>query len=371
MSLRGRRILFWGGIAAVLCAGILYAFRPQPVAVDLYEVSRGELVVTVDEEGTAQVREVFALSAPVAGYARRIEVHAGDAVVGGETVVAQIEPIDPSLLDVRSENEAKAAINAAEAARTLAEAEFEKAVAELDYARNEVSRQRGLEKRGVASRRELDAAERAFRTSSAALDTARAAVQARSFELDQARARLVSPLDRERTDGACACISLRAPVSGTVLRVLRESAGVVQLGESIVEIGDPRKLEVVSDLLSADAVRVEEGQEVWIEEWGGGHRLNGRVRRIEPYGFTKVSALGIEEQRVNVRIDFVDPPEEWARLGHGYRVETRIVLWRGQGVLRIPASAIFRSGNAWSVFVVEDGRASIRNVERGRTTAST
>jgi len=191
-------------------------------------------------------------------------------------------------------------------------------------------------------------------------------VQARSFELDQARARLVSPLDDERADGDCACISLRAPVSGTVLRVLRESAGVVQPGEAIIELGDPQKLEVIVDLLSADAVRVEEEDEVWIEEWGGGRRLVGRVRRIEPYGFTKVSALGIEEQRVNVLIDFVDPPEDWSRLGHGYRVEARIVLWRGEDVLRVPASATFRNGDEWSVFVVEDGRAALRPVERGR-----
>lgn len=366
MSLRQRRFLFWGTIGAVLTVGIVYAFRPQPVLVDVGPADRGELVVTIDEEGMTRVREVFVLSAPVAGYSRRIEVHAGDSVTGGETIVAEIEPIDPSLLDVRSENEAKADANAAEAARSLAEAEFERALAELDFARGEFVRQRGLEKSGVASKRDLDSAERAFKTSRAALATARASVQARSFELDRARARLVSPVAREAGTGDCACISLRAPVSGTVLRVLRESAGVVQAGEPILEIGDPGKLEIIADLLSADAVRVEPDQQVWIEEWGGGHRLHGVVRRIEPYGFTRASALGIEEQRVNVLIDISGSADEWNRLGHGYRVETRIVLWRGEGVLQVPLSALFRHGGDWAVFAFEQGRARIRKVERGR-----
>jgi HlyD family secretion protein len=363
-------MIFWGGLSALLLAYLAYAFRPQPVPVDFAEVSRGRLTVTVDEEGETRVRDVFVLSAPVAGRVRRIEMEVGDEVVAGQTVVAEIEPVDPTLLDVRSETEAQAAVRAAEA--------------ELEFASRELRRQQQLGQRGVASTRDLDAAEKAFRTARANLENARAALQARSLQRERtARPRAGAGAEE------CACIPVKAPVSGRVLRLVRESAGVVSPGEPLLEIGNPRDLEIVVDLLSADAVRVEPGQEVLIEQWGGGDLLHGRVRRIEPYGFTKVSALGIEEQRVNVVIDFSDPPEKWQRLGHGYRVETRIVLWRGDDVVKLPLSALFRAddgahqgggssvsaggGSAgrsaeaadWAVFVAEKGRARLRPVTRG------
>jgi HlyD family secretion protein len=372
MTLQQRRLLFWGGLAAALAVFLVYAFRPQPVAVDFAEVTRGRLTVTIDEEGETRVRDVFLLSAPVAGRMRRIEIEVGDQVVAGETVVAEIEPVDPTLLDARSEQEAQAAVRAAEA--------------EFDFATRELSRQRQLGERGVASARDLDAAEKAWRTARANLDNARAALLAR--QVVQERRKPASGAGAAQGEAECVCIPVHAPVSGRVLRVVRESAGVVQPGEPLIEIGDPRQLEIVVDLLSADAVRVEPGQEVRIEEWGGGAMLRGRVRRVEPYGFTKVSALGIEEQRVNVVIDFTDPPETWQRLGHGYRVETRIVLWRGEDVVKLPLSALFRAedgshaadapvsaggaatgrqvaGADWAVFVEERGRARLRPVSRG------
>jgi HlyD family secretion protein len=202
------------------------------------------------------------------------------------------------------------------------------------------------------------------------LETARAAVRERSFDYDRARARLAPARARGSAD-ACACIVVHAPVSGVVLRVLRESEGVVPAGTPLVEIGDPKDLEIVVDLLSADAVRVQPGDEVTIEQWGGGD-LHGRVRRVEPYGFTKVSALGIEEQRVNAVVDLTDPPELWRRLGHGYRVEARIVLWRTEDAVKAPLSALFRvraeDGDAagWAVFAEERGRARLREVTRGQ-----
>jgi HlyD family secretion protein len=360
-------MVFWGGLGALLLLGLLWAFRPQPVPVDLAEVARGRLTVTIDEEGETRVRDVFVLSAPVAGRARRIEVEAGDEVVAGETILAELEPVDPNLLDVRSESAAQAAVRAAEA--------------EFEFAQRELARQRELGQRGVTAARDLDAAEKAFRTARASLENARAALLARSAEVERARANARgAPPSGGETE--CACISVRAPVSGRVLRVLRESAGVVQPGEPLIEIGDPQALEIVVDLLSADAVRVEPGHEVLIEQWGGGELLHGRVRRVEPYGFTKVSALGIEEQRVNVIIDFADEPEKWQRLGHGYRVETRIVLWRGVGVVKLPLSALFRADDGaaaqgagaasraaaaadWAVFVEDGGRARLRRVKRG------
>jgi HlyD family secretion protein len=391
VTLRQRRFAFWGGLGALLLLFMVYAFRPRPIPVDFAEVTRGRLVVTVDEEGETRVRDVFALSAPVAGRARRIEVEVGDPVVAGETVVAEIEPVDPTLLDVRSKQEAEAAVRAAEA--------------ELDFASRELTRQRRLGERGVASARDLDAAEKAYRTARANLENAKAALMARTTRIERARgrARSADGADTATADVCAACIPVYAPVSGRVLRLVRESAGVVTPGESLVEIGDPEDLEIVVDLLSADAVRVEPGQEVWIEQWGGGERLLGKVRRVEPYGFTKVSALGIEEQRVNVIIDFTDAPEKWQRLGHGYRVETRIVLWRGDDVVKLPLSALFRSSDGasaaqtesadtqgvgaaggpaagavgdspaaravaaadWAVFVEERGQARLRKVTRG------
>ena len=360
MELRQRRMIFWGSLTALLLLFMIYAFRPQPVPVDFADVTRGRLTVTIDEEGETRVRDVFVLSAPVAGRVQRIEIEVGDEVVAGETVVAEIDPVDPTLLDARSETEAQAAVRAAEA--------------ELEFASRELERQKQLGQRGVASARDLDSAEKAYRTARAALENARAALQARSIQRERARPR--------RAGEAHIGIPVVAPVSGRVLRVVRESAGVVQPGEPLLEIGDPRDLEIVVDLLSADAVRVEKGQEVLIEQWGGGDLLHGRVRRVEPYGFTKISALGIEEQRVNVVIEFADPPEKWQRLGHGYRVETRIVLWRGDDVVKVPLSALFRAHSAnghggagagsradqaadWAVFVEEKGKARLRPVSRG------
>jgi HlyD family secretion protein len=362
------RIALWGTLGALLALGLFLAFRPQAVPVDLTAAKRGPLRVTVDEEGETRVRDVFVLSAPVSGRAKRVELDVGEPVVAAETVVVEIEPIDPTLLDARSEIEGEAAIRAAEAALDLARSEVKRAEAELAFARSEFERQSSLNARGIVAERALDSARRELLTRRAAVDTARAALEERSFDLDRAKARLVSPLEAEDPHGHCECIPIHAPVSGRVLRVMHESEGVVQAGEPLVEIGDPADLEIVVDLLSADAVKVDQGQRVIIEEWGGEKPLEGRVRRIEPMGFTKVSALGIEEQRVNVIIDLVSPHEEWHRLGHGYRVEVRIVLWEDDDVLALPLSSFFRQDDGWAVFVVEDGVAHVRPVERGRKT---
>ncbi len=368
MDWRRRRIALWSGLGLALGLGLAVAFAPSAVPVDLAPAEAGTLTVTVDEEGETRVRDVFVLSAPVAGRVRRIEIEAGDAVVARETVVAEIEPSDPDFLDVRSKSQAEAAVKAAEASLSLAAASLEQARAELDFAESERERKRELERRGAVSARDLDDAERLYRTRRAAVGTAEAALRERSFEVDRARAQLVSPLDARGPRGeGCACIPLRAPVSGRVLRVLRESEGVIRAGEALLEIGDPRELEIVADLLSSDAVRVEEGQRVIVDEWGGEGSLAGRVRRVEPLGFTKISALGIEEQRVNVLVDFTDPPERWRRLGHGYRVVVRIVLWEGVDVLKLPLTAFFRSGGGWAVFVAEGSRARLRPVELGQT----
>ncbi len=360
-----KRVMFWGPLTLVLLGAIAWLFRPAAVAVDLVTVERRPLTVSVSDEGETRVRDMYVVSAPIPGLMRRIELEAGDEVVADETVVARIEPSDPSFLDVRSAAEARASVDAAAAARTLAEAQVKRAQAEADFAKAELDRTRALARSHTVSENELDAAERRARTSDAALAEARAERRVRESEYQLARARLLSPGSTRDRPADCACVDVYSPVSGEVLRVVKESEGVVQSGTPLVEIGDPEKLEVVVDLLSADAIRVEPGQHVMIEAWGGGPPLAGKVRRVEPFGFTKVSALGIEEQRVNVLIDITEPRDRWQRLGHGYRVEPRIVLWESDDVLRVPLSALFRHGDRWAVFVAKGSRAELRPVEIG------
>jgi HlyD family secretion protein len=368
MTLALRRVLIWGALAALLGGGLTYAFWPEPVPVDLGEVARGPVRVTVDEEGRTRVKEVYVVSAPVAGRMRRIETHVGDAVVAGETVLATIEPTAPTFLDVRSRTQAESAVRAAEAAKALADAELVRARAELDFANADYERAKTLAERETISQRALDSAELEVKTRQAAVSTAQASLRVKTFELETARASLIVPGGDETSGqeaGSC-CVEVRAPVSGRVLRVLQESESVVPAAAPLIEIGDPQDLEIEVDLLSRDAVKIKEGAAVLIEDWGGGTTLAGRVRRVEPYGFTKISALGIEEQRVNVIIDFTDPLDKWRRLGHGYRVETRIIVWEGTDVLNVPLGALFRHGDAWAVFVDSEGRARLRPVAIGR-----
>lgn len=360
-----RRLWFWIPPVAVLLVVLAWLFRPQPVAVDLAPVERGPLSVTVADEGETRVKDVFVVSAPVAGLMRRIELEAGDPVEADDTVVARIEPADPTFLDPRSQAEASAAVRSAEAARTHAAAEVRRVQAELEFAQAELRRYEGLTARAAISANDLDAARRRARTADAALQEARAGLRVRESEVEQARARLLAPGGARDRRQDCDCILVRSPVSGRVLRILKESEGVVGSAEPLVEVGDPQRLEIVVDLLSTDAVRVEPGQRVLIESWGGPEALEGVVRRVEPFGFTKVSALGVEEQRVNVIVDFVAPPERWVRLGHGFRVEPRIVLWESRDVLKVPLSALYRSGSDWMVFQDAGGRATPTRVRIG------
>jgi HlyD family secretion protein len=359
-----KRVIWYAAVATALVAGLIYAFWPQPVPVDTAVIGRGELVVTIDGDGRTRVREVYVVSAPVPGRVLRIERHVGDAVVANETILATIHPTDPAFLDRRARAQAESVAKAAEAAFVLAEAEEARAIAELDFARAELVRAEKLSTRGAVSTRDLDRAKLTVRTANAAVATAKATVEIRRFELETARAGLIEPSGSgSEADGELCCVDVISPVNGRLLRVMHESETVVAAGTPLVEVGDSQDLEVVVDLLSSDAVRVAEGAEVMIEDWGGRNTLFGRVRRVEPTGFTKVSALGIEEQRVNVLIDFADPPDRWRDLGHGYRIEAHIVVWRGADVLKLPLGALFRDGDRWAVFVAETGRAQLRHVE--------
>jgi HlyD family secretion protein len=301
----------------------------------------------------------------VTGRQLRIEFEVGDRVMARDTVVARIEPTDPGFLDVRSQAQAEAAVRAAEAALALSRAQLRRAETELEFARAELERVRRLSRSSI-SESALDEARRRVESQEAVVDEARAQLRVREFELERAQAQLLPTSTAANRRVGCDCIDVRSPVSGTILKVVRKSEGVVNAGEAMAEIGDPANLEVVVDLLSSDAVRVKAGQRVLIEAWGGEETLEGKVRRIEPFGFTKVSALGIEEQRVNVIIDFTGDPDAWERLGHGYRVEAAIVLWQEDDVLKVPLAALFRDDGKWTVFVERGGVAHRRTVEVGR-----
>jgi len=361
-----RRLLFWLPFAVLLIAGLAWLFRPQPVPVDLHTVERGAMRLTVDEDGETRIRDVFVVSAPVSGVKRRIPLKVGDPVEANETVITSIVPTDPSFLDPRSERQAQAEVKAAEAALEFARADVRRARAEFEYARSELERARRLARSGNISESALDRAEREMRTRQAALEEAQAQLAVKEYELERARAALVPPSVARQDREGCDCIDVYSPVDGRMLRVLAESEGVVSAGAELAEIGDPGNLEISVDLLSSDAVKVEPGQRVIINDWGGDQPLSGAVRRVEPYGYTKVSALGIEEQRVDVVIDIESPREMWKSLGHGFRVETRIVLWESNDALKVPLTALFRDGEDWAVFEVIDGTAMLQKVNVGR-----
>lgn len=366
MRASSKRIVIWTILSVVVVVGLLYAFGPVSIPVDLVRVTKSDLVVSIDDEGETRVRDVFVLSAPITGNARRILLEVGDSVTMNQTVITEIEPSDSQFLDPRSEAQARAAVKAAESNLVLAQAQIEQAQAEVNFAREELGRSRALIESNAISRRALDDSERIFRTRSAVLNTVRAALQVRTFELERARAALVGPTSDANSNLDCECIPVTAPVSGNVLRILHESAGIVTAGMPLAEIGDPNSIEVVVDLLSSDAVKVRPGQNVIIDEWGGDFDLHGVVRRVEPFAYTKVSSLGIEEQRVNVIIDFASGDELDPNLGHGYRVVARILMSHDREALTVPLTALFRDGDRWAVFAAVDGRAVLTHVLLGR-----
>ncbi len=363
------RRLIMGAVSLGIVAFLVYAFQPAPVPVDIGSVSAGPMVVTVDEEAKTRVRDIYTVSAPVTGRLLRIASEAGDPVRAEETVLATILPSDPSFLDARSVTQAEADVRSAEAALALAQADVERAQAELDFAQAELTRARELRRRGTISQAALDRAQLDVRSASASLRTAEANVQVREAQLENARAQLLNPAEAEEMDPSprAGVIQVRAPVEGRVLRVLQESEAVVVAGTPLLELGDPRNdLEVEVELLSTDAVLVEPGQRVIIDDWGGPQPLRGEVERVEPFGFTKISALGVEEQRVRVIVQFLDGPERRLSLGHGFRVEVGIVIWESENALRVPASALFRDGESWAVFAVRSGVANLVPIEIGR-----
>lgn len=360
---KGRSITIAVGIAAILLA--VWLAWPQPVPADLAVVSRAAMDVTIDDEARTRVRHIYTVSTPLAAKVLRTSLEVGDQVVADQTVVAALQPVTPAFHDARTHAELRSVLAAAESAVSLAQAEQRRIEAALTFSRTELERAQTLVDKGTISRKALDKAVLEVQTNQAALASARALLDVRRFERDSAAARLQNPSNvASATDPAC-CIELRAPVTGRVLRRIQESEAVVPASTPLVELGDPQDLEVIADLLSSDAVQVKPAQPVRIDGWGG-PTIQGRVRRVEPAGFLKVSALGIEEQRVRVTIDFVDPPSAWSSLGHHYRVNVHIAVWSANNVLTVPVGALFRDGEKWAAFTVTNGRARLSPVSLGR-----
>jgi HlyD family secretion protein len=354
--LKNKRLI--AGVVIVL--GILVmAMWPESIEVSAAKVERGAMQVTLDEDGETRIRDKFVVSAPVAGRLQRIELEPGDSVVRGKTVVARLTTADAPLLDPRTRGELEAAVEAARAAVGQARAEFERTTAELTRARQTLRRQQELMKAGAISADSLDAAETGVATAEEARKAAEFAVARSEYEAQLARARLQAPAPAGRA------VEVVAPVNGVILKRLRESESVVPVGEPLLEIGEPGRSEIVADFLSTDAVRIQPGVPVLIEGWGGNMPLNGHVRRVEPAGFMKVSALGVEEQRVNVLIDF-DDPSAATRLGDGYRVEVRVIVWREDDVVKVPVGALFRRGTDWASFVIDGEQVRMQPVELGQ-----
>lgn len=357
---------------ALVAAALAAAFWPRPLMVDMGEVTRGPMMVTIDEEGRTRVSEAYVVSTPVAGRLLRVEVNPGDAVVRGETVVAHMRPMNPAALDVRTREQALAGVQAAEAALRVARADLNAAMANRDLAESELRRAETLTESRITSEAVLDRARQAFRVSEAGTETAEAAISMRQADLANARAQLIGFEDQ----GLAAAIRetrsddmpLYAPANGRILRIMQQSETTLPAGTPIMEIGDVNgDLEVVVELISSDAVRIEVGDPVIIDDWGGPDPLQGEVRRIDPFGITKFSALGVEEQRVPVTVALTGTPEDRRALGHGYRVEARIITWSTEDALLVPASALFRGDRGWAVFVETAGKAERRDLDVGHT----
>lgn len=358
-----RRLITLAILLAV-SAGLAWAFWPRALPVESAVITARDIAVTVEEEGKSRIRDVFSVSAPISGQVLRIDLHPGDAVVKDETVLISIRPAAPGLLDARLKRVAEAASASARASVGLAEAEVKQAEAQLTFLRTELERAERLSRQGTISERALDKARLDVATAAAALDSARASLNVRQKELDRAEAALI---ETGTSEGPC-CTEVRAPVTGRILRVLAESEHVVQAGTPLMEVGDPGDIEIVADILSRDAVEIKPGAPAVIDNWGG-PPLAARVRRVEPSAVTKVSALGIEEQRVPVILDLAGEQDRGA-LGDGFRVVARITVWEGKNLVAVPIAALFRQGGDWAVYKVVNGRAELSLLQLGRRNAA-
>lgn len=353
----------WLILAAAGAAALAYAFWPRAVRVDIERVTRGPIRVTVDEDGKTRIKERYVVAAPLAGRLERIELEPGDPVEADVTVLAAITPPPATLLDPRARLVAQARVLAAEAAVQQSSAQRDGAQESHDLSVHNLERAKVLMSRGTITREEFDTIDHRERVLGSELRSAEFAEKVASHALELAKASLAW-FDGDA--GPDSRLEIRSPVSGRVLRVMQESATTVNAGDPLLEVGDPTDLEVEVDLLSSDAVQVRPGARVTLEAWGGDRPLEGAVRYVEPAAYLKVSALGIEEQRVNVIIDLLEPLSVRQQLGDAYRVEAKITVWETDSALVVPLGALFRKGDSWAVFAVEQGRARLKAVKIGR-----
>lgn len=359
LAKRARQGLLFALIFAAAGAAI-YALRPRPVAVDVARASRGPLVVAIEETGATRVKDRFVVSSPATGTVSRLSLEPGDAVKEGDTL-AELAPATSPLLDERSRAEAEARLGASVAAEGQARSQVERATAAKQHAEQELERMKKLADAGAIPTDTLEQAEFEARMRSDELASALFAAKVASEEVRVAHV----PLEGTRRDAKDRHVDVFAPISGSVLRVHQKSAGVVTAGAPLVEVGDPAALEVVVDLLTTDAVHVKPGTPAVIQGWGGDGPLAGRVRLVEPSAFTRLSALGVEEQRVNVVVAITDPHDKWAGLADGFSVEVRFVLWESQSVLGVPVGAVFRHGDGWATYRIDAGVSRLVPVELG------
>lgn len=350
---------------AIIGSLAFVAFREDPVPVDYAEVTQGPLEITINADGQTQVRNLFEVAAPITGTAMRSPVDVGDVVTKGETVVAVVQPSSSALLDERSRLQAEAALQEAMAARHVAQADVQQAAETHAFAQTQFERTKALVTRGVASLTQLESDTQKLKIADATLEAALARTEMADGAIERARASLLDPGQNASAAASC-CVEMRAPASGVVLSVAAISQRPVTMGAPLVSIGDADDLELVADILSADAVRLEPGALAYVERWGGTGGLQARLDRIDPMARTKVSALGIEEQRVDAYFTLVSPQDKRASLGDGFSVFLRIVEWRGEDVVQVPLSSVFRRGEDWAVFVVDGNSARLRTVVLGQ-----
>lgn len=359
------RILFLSVLVAGLLAALVWALRPAAVPVDLVQAQIGPMEVTVAAEGITRIREPFAVVAPLTGSLARLPVQVGDAVVKGQTIVAEISPADPALLDVRARAAAEAAVTEAQAAVRRGEVMVEQAKTSLTHSEAELARSEALARSGILAQHMLEDSRQVRDTSLAALAAAQTDLDLNRASLRRIEAQLLLPQGNSTPGNT---VAITAPQSGTVLAVNDVSARLVQAGAPLLSIGNLADMEISVDLLSSDAVGVAKGAAARVERWGGDATLTAQVRSIDPAAFTRISALGIEEQRVPVHLDILSPLQDRRGLGDHYRVFVRIVVWSLPDVLQVPQSALFRHDSGWAVYRQTAGRAELVAVEIGQKT---
>jgi len=356
------------GFVMIALGLLVYAFLPEPVKVDMITVEIGDLLVTIEGEGKTRIHDIYVVSTPMEGRVTRIESEPGDIVMAGKTTIAKMYPANPGFLDKRSATQAKADVDGAQAALSLSNARVKQARVKLEYELADFRRTEKLYKNRNVSKARLERDELRIKTLRADLDTALSNQKVMQARLTAAKVRLLQPdeasLAQSTTEENCQ-ICIHSPVDGRVLRILHKSESIVPVGTPLVEIGDPADLEVNIEMLSTNAVRVKVGDSALIKRWGGGEDIQARVKVIEPSGYTKISALGVEEQRVNVILNFTDPMEKWSALGDAFRVEAAIIIDQAKGVVKVPLSALFRQNEQWSVFKIIDDSVVLQKVDVG------